>query len=520
MQRVSDQSDVIELLSNPATHGVQSVERIDTHASTVFLAGTRALKLKRAVKYDYLDYSTADLRRRCCEAEIRINARMAPALYRRVVPVVRTRSGALTLGGEGMPVDWVVEMTRFDQDALFDRLAASGRLDLALMAPLAEEVAAVHASGTVREEFGGASGIARVVDGNALGCRQYGRDCFGLTACDSLVTASRVALRGCAGLLDRRRETGYVRECHGDLHLGNIVLIDGRPTLFDAIEFNHDIACIDVAYDLAFLLMDLWHRGLHLHANTVLNAYLGETHDFEGLTALPLFLSCRAAVRAKTSAAAALLQALPERQHMLQADARDYLNLATRLLPRAAPVIVAISGLSGSGKSTVARLVAPSVGAVPGAVVVRSDQVRKRLCGVSPLTKLGPAGYTREVSARVYEAMIADAAAVVQNGHAVIVDAVFARAEDRLALERAARAAGVAFAAVWLDATEPVLVDRVKRRGPDVSDADVAVVRMQCAQWADDVRWPHVNGAADESAVLADVRAQLQAQTVALDVAA
>jgi len=515
-----DQAEVIRLLADPSTYGTNAVEQIDTHASIVFLAGSRALKLKRAVKYDYLDYSTVERRRRFCDAELRVNARMAPVLYRRVLPVVRTRSGHLALDGEGTPVDWVVEMTRFDQQALFDRLAASGRLDLALMPPLAEEIAAVHASGAAREEFGGASGMTRVIDGNAAGLRKFGGECFGPAACDVLTAAARAALRTCTRLLERRRPSGYVRQCHGDLHLGNIVLVDGNPTLFDAIEFNDDIANVDVMYDLAFLLMDLWHRGLPAHANAVLNAYLGETHDVEGLAALPLFLSCRATVRAKTSATAASLRSTPESQRDLQATARAYLDLATRLLRPPAPAIVAIGGLSGSGKSTMARLLAPAVGAVPGAVVLRSDEIRKRLCGMPPLTRLGSGAYTPELSNRVYEALIADAAAVVGSGHSVIVDAVFARADDRRAVERAARGAGVPLAAVWLDAPERVLVDRVQQRGPDVSDADSNVVRMQCAQWADDVQWTHVDAAADQDTVLERLRAHVQTHTVALDRAA
>jgi predicted kinase len=311
-----------------------------------------------------------------------------------------------------------------------------------------------------------------------------------------------------------------VRECHGDLHLGNIVLLDGRPTLFDAIEFNDDLRCIDVMYDLAFLLMDLWHRQLPGHANAVLNTYLAQTHDFAGLAMLPLFLSCRAAIRAKTTVTAALLQPATERRCELQASALAYLKLATCLLRRAEPAIVAIGGLSGSGKSTLARELAPSIGPVPGAVVVRSDEIRKRLWGATALTKLGPAGYTPEMSARVYEALTADAVAVAESGHAAIVDAVFARADDRLVIEREARAAGVAFAAVWLDAPERVLVERVEQRGPDVSDADPDVVRMQCAQWADDVRWTHVDAVGDLPTVQARVRAQLQSQAVAMDAAA
>lgn len=516
----ADQDSVIRLLSDPSTHGADEVQRIDTHASVIFLAGTRALKLKRAVRYDYLDYSTADLRRRSCEAEVRINGRIAPGLYRGVIPIVRTSTGTLTLGGDGTPVDWVIEMTRFDQDALFDREAAAGRLDLATLTSLGAEIALFHESCAVRSDFGGAAGMARVIDGNAAGFREFGRDSLEAPACEALTLATRASLRACSPLLESRRLDGYVRECHGDLHLGNIVLFAGRPTLFDAIEFNDDIACIDVMYDLAFLLMDLLHRELPAHANTVLNAYLARTRDFDALAALPLFLSCRAAIRAKTSATAARLQATPEAMRPLQVQARAYVALAARLLRRPGPAIIAVGGLSGSGKSTLARLLAPSIGAAPGAIVLRSDEIRKRLWGASPLTKLGRDAYTPEMSARVYEALAADAAAIARSGHVAIVDAVFARGDDRAAVERAARFDGVPFAALWLDAPEEVLVERVRQRGPDVSDADADVVRMQCAQFAGDVRWPHVNAAADRDLLIAQARTLLQAQTGALTIAA
>jgi aminoglycoside phosphotransferase family enzyme/predicted kinase len=519
VHREPSQADVIQLLMDPATHAGAPVERIDTHASIVFLAGDRALKLKRAVTYDYLDFSTVERRRRFCDAELRINGRLAPALYRRVIPVTRTTAGALALGGEGTPVDWVVEMTRFDQEALFDRLAAAGRLELAPMVPLAEEIASFHASCAVRDEFGGEQGIARVIAGNAIGLRQFAGSGLGAAGGDALIALTTATWRASAHLLEGRRRAGYVRQCHGDLHLGNIVLWEGRPTLFDAIEFNDDIACIDVMYDLAFLLMDLWQRRLPAHANRVLNTYLAETRDIDGLGALPLFLSCRAAIRAKTTATAAPLQA-PAAQPGMQRRAQEYLELAARLLRPPAPVIVAVGGLSGSGKSTVARALAPLLGAVPGAVVLRSDETRKRLWGASPLTRLGPAAYTPEMSARVYEALAGDVAAVVAAGHSAVVDAVFARADDRRAIERAARAAGAACAVLWLDAPEGVLIERVRQRGPDVSDADVDVVRMQCAQSAGEVSWPRVDAAADVDVVVARAQASLQAQAVALDPAA
>jgi aminoglycoside phosphotransferase family enzyme len=274
--QTDDQSAVIAFLSQPSTHGGVAVERSETHASIVFLAGARAYKLKRAVRFDYLDFSTVERRRQMCEAEVRLNRRTAPAIYRGVVPV--TRSGAaLTLGAGGEPIDWVVEMNRFDQKDLFDRLAVAGGLGLDLMTPLATAIAGFHASAEPRTDQGGKAGMAWVIEGNADGFAEFGRECLDPRAAAGVTEDSWAALHACEDLLERRRESGFVRQCHGDLHLRNIVLLDGRPTLFDGVEFNDQISCVDVWYDLAFLLMDLWRRTLSGHANTVLNRYLMET---------------------------------------------------------------------------------------------------------------------------------------------------------------------------------------------------------------------------------------------------
>ena len=521
MSADSNQRDVIDLLSNPATHSGEAVERIETHASIVFLAGTRAYKLKRAVKYDYLDFSTPELRRRNCNAELEVNRRSAPMLYRRVTPIVRTAAGSLALGGEGVPVDWVVEMARFDQEALCDRMAAGGRLGVRAMIALAEEIASLHERCASRTDDGGAQGIARVIHGNEEGLRDLGNEILLPAECEALTRSATAALGKVAPLLEARRQGGLVRQCHGDLHLGNIVLLDGRPVLFDAIEFNDDIACIDVMYDLAFLLMDLWHRRLRSHANTVLNAYLAATQDVEGLAALPLFLSCRAAIRAKTTATAARLQAALTPRRVMEQAAREYLNLALRVITPGAPVIAAVGGLSGSGKSTLARRLAPAIGAVPGALIVRSDEIRKRLCGAaSPLTRLGAEAYTPEMSGRVYEALADHAACIVRTGHSVVVDAVFANPWERAAIERTARSLDVTFAPVWLDAPEDVLVSRVSHRDSDASDADAKVVHMQCARWSGDVPWPRVDATGEREAVEGRARARLRAQFVAVDSAA
>jgi aminoglycoside phosphotransferase family enzyme/predicted kinase len=506
-----DQSDVVAFLSSPATHGGAAVERIETHASIVFLAGARALKLKRAVRYDYLDFSTPDRRRAMCEAEVRINRRTAPGLYQGVIAVTREADGGLALDGAGAPVDWLVAMARFDQEGLFDRLAARGALDLAVMRPLASAIARFHRAAEPRRDHGGATGLAWVIDGNEAGFAEQGAGILDPAMAAVLTAEARASLAEVRVLADTRRDRGLVRQCHGDLHLRNIVLLDGLPTLFDAIEFNDEIACTDVLYDLAFLLMDLWRRGLPAHANAVLNGYLAEAPDVEGLALLPLFLSCRAAVRAKTSATAATLQADVRRRDELQGLAREYLAMARRLLHPPAPALVAVGGFSGTGKSTLAFAIAPEIGAVPGAVVIRSDEVRKQLRGVGPLDRLGPEGYTPEVSRQVYSVVADRATQAVGAGHTAIVDAVYARPAERAVIEGRAARAGVPFAGLWLEAPVPVLVDRAGRRRLDASDADADVVRRQVCLETGPISWTRLNASMAPADVAARALAVLAA---------
>lgn len=502
-----EQTPVIEFLSSPHTHGGAPVERIETHASIVFLAGDRAWKLKRAVRYDYLDFSTATKRKAMCEAELRINRRTAPTLYRGVVAITRESSGSLALGGGGAPIDWVIEMARFDQDGLCDRLAARHALPLEVMRPLASEIARFHAAAEPRRDHGGRSGLEWVVDGNATGFREQGAGILDPALARQVTDEARAQIERHGARLDARRDAGLVRQCHGDLHLRNIVLIDGRPTLFDAIEFNDEIACVDVLYDTAFLLMDLWRRDLPRHANELWNRYLTETGDVDGIALLPLFLSCRAAVRAKTSATAARLQEEPFRRRESEEQARRYLQMASRLLRPAPPVLIAVGGLSGSGKSSLAMALAPSIGAVPGAVVVRSDEIRKQLSGVAPRHRLGPEGYTEDMSRRVYAELGERADRVLREGQAAIVDAVFARLSDRQAIEQIARDARVPFVGLWLDAPEAVLVERVAHREHDVSDADAAVIRGQLRQDVGSMSWARIDASPGLDVVLPQAEA-------------
>lgn len=504
-----DQTAVIAFLGAPSTYGVPAVERIDTHTAIVFLAGSHAYKLKRAVLYDYVDFSTAERRHAMCDAEVRLNRRTAPALYLGVLAVTREPDGSLALAGTGTPVDWVVEMNRFPQEALFDRLASAGQLELELMPPLAAAIARFHAAAERRADHGGAAGMTWVVDGNAAGFAEYGT-ALDRAASMRVTDDSRAEIRRRTALLEARRTAGYVRQCHGDLHLRNIVLLDGQPTLFDGVEFDDEISCTDVLYDLAFLLMDLRRRRLPRHANAVWNRYLAETGDLDGLPLMPLFLSCRAAVRAKTSVTSARFQSEPSRRSELENLAREYLAMAEHLLHPSGSCVVAVGGLSGTGKSTLALALAPSIGAVPGAVVHRSDELRKGLLGVPPLERLHPEAYSPQISERVYYALAERARLTVNGGYAAIADAVFARPEDRQAIERVAAEASVPFVGVWLEAPEATLIARTEQRRHDPSDADAAVVRMQGARDTGPISWHRLDASLEPHLVLQNATAHMR----------
>jgi aminoglycoside phosphotransferase family enzyme/predicted kinase len=489
------QRETIDFLSRPEAYGrVGAVERIDTHISIVFLAGRRAYKLKRAVTFPYLDYSSLQLRRAACEREVRLNRRTAPDLYRAAVAVTREPDGRLALGGHGEPIEWLVEMSRFDDSLLLDRLAEAGRLDVPVVVRLADIVASFHDGALPRRDHGGTASMRRVVEGNRVEMLGDSGGALDRQACAALCAESLAAIEGHDLLLEARRLHGLVRQCHGDLHLHNVFLRDGQPTLFDAIEFNDDLACIDVMYDFAFLLMDLVFRGLPRHANAAVNSYIERRRDYRGLTLLPLFLSCRAAIRAKVAAAAARVQQNRLEAARLRTEAQAYLTLALRLLRPSRPALVAIGGLSGSGKSTLAASLAPSLGPAPGAVIVRSDVIRKEMFGVEPTHRLPDSAYVPEVSAEVYARALHAAEACVRSGHAAIVDAVFAEPGHRRAVERMAAEAGVPFTGIWLEVPYDVAAQRLESRSADASDATARVLRAQARKSVGEIAWARLDG--------------------------
>ena len=486
----------------------QARERIDTHAAIVFLAPDRVYKLKRAVRFSYLDYSTLEQRERACRAELALNRRTVQDLYLGVRALTRASDGTIAFDGAGEVVDWVIEMRRFDQTLLFDRMAERGELTAALMESLGAEIAAFHAAAEVTPGRGGHASLKLEIDGNELNLGRTPR-IFPSEVCASLVRRWREELAEHAELLDRRDRTGHVRRCHGDLHLRNIVLWHGRPALFDCIEFSEHLSCIDVLYDLAFLLMDLEHRGLRPSANVVFNAYLDRADEADGLAALPLMMSLRAAIRAHTGVAAAHAQPSSERREAMADEARAYLDLAAGLLRRPPPVLVAIGGVSGTGKSTLARALSPVCGIAPGARILHTDALRKRLFGVEPAQRLDVRAYTMEVNLSVYRRQREAAAQALRGGYSVIADGVFGRAEERAAIAAVAQELGVPFKGLWLTAPVDVLRGRILERRGDMSDATVDVLLEQLKRDPGDVDWKRIDAGGSVAATLERARAAL-----------
>src|SRR6266404_1650971 len=367
---MQSQEAVLAYLAAPSTHGMPEVDRIDTHISAVFLAGDRALKVKRAVRYPFLDYSTLAQRKAACAAELEVNRPFAPQIYRGILPITREPDGRLAIDGKGTPVEWAVEMRRFDEARTLDRLAESGEIDAALADALGREIAAAHRGAPVVDAAPWIEALSSYLDRNATAFRAM-PELFAAAEVDALDRLSRASLERIRPLLIERGRLGLIRRGHGDLHLGNIALIGGDPVAFDAIEFDPVIASGDVLYDLAFLVMDLIERGLRAAANIVLNRYLVATqrvHDLDALRALPLFLSLRAAIRANVTAARMAAADAGHRPALARA-ARTYFALARSLLEAAPPMLIAVGGLSGTGKTVLARALAPELEPPPGAVV-------------------------------------------------------------------------------------------------------------------------------------------------------
>jgi uncharacterized protein len=505
-----EEREICAFLSDPASYGngAQSVDVVETHIARVFLAGDDAYKLRKRVHLRFVNFSTLHSRHSAAVREMEINRPHAPNIYLGLVPIMR-HEGRLHLGGRGEIVEWAVHMRRFPQDAVLSHREEQGPLSDDLSRALADMVARYHQDSPICEACDGARILAPVVE-QLSGALAYGHPEVAAGLAD--------AFERTQPLLVERGNAGCVRRCHGDFHLGNIVLIDNAPVPFDALEFSEALATIDVLYDLAFLLMDLDARRDRQAANAVLNSYVAFEPvggEIEGLASLPLFLACRAGVRAVV--AMARTEQLEEDQTTeLRAEIRRNAGLAAAYLAPPPPILIAVGGLSGTGKSTLANVLAALVGAAPGALHLRSDVERKRLFGVPETQRLDRQHYRIGTAQRVYNIIEDKARRALAAGHPVIVDAVFAKQDERAAVEAIAREAGCEFVGLWLTAPAETLISRVERRRGDASDADRRVVREQLGYDLGDIAWTQIDASQTPEYSLAETRQALSAAGIAL----
>jgi aminoglycoside phosphotransferase family enzyme/predicted kinase len=474
-------------------------------------AGADAWKVKRAVRFPYMDFSSLVLRRAACARELERNQRSAPDIYLGCVPIVRRGDGKLALGGSGEVVEWTVHMRRFEQSALLSNIAAASGIDAVLAKAVADEVFDSHQRAERRVVPSEAAPLAALVASvsRSLATSRF----FPALGVARFASLGQDQLSKVAALLDARARQGSVRLCHGDLHLDNIVLWHRRPLLYDAIEFDEAIATIDVLYDLAFLLMDLERHGQRSAANVVLNRYLWRSQDdgdLAGLRAMPLFLGLRAAIRAMVTADRAGAVGGARRDDSSE-RARPYLASALGYLAPSPPRLIAIGGVSGSGKSTLGAAIAPLCGPAPGALHLRSDLERKAVFAVAETVRLPSEAYANSVSERVYGILCSKARLALAAGHSVVADAVFPTPVARSAIAAVAGEVGVPFQGVWLTAEPAQLASRLAARRNDASDATPEHLATQLARDAGDLApdWTRVDAGGTTEATRTSVLSAL-----------
>lgn len=477
-------SPLIDTLRHPGCypHPVGSVELIETHISWVLLAGEFVYKLKKPLNLGFLDFSTLARRKFYCEEEVRLNRRTAPDLYVEVVGIGGTPDHPM-LEGSGEAFEYAVKMCRFDPAAGFDRMLAQGRLESRHIVDLGQALAELHRIADVAGTESPLGNVAAVVDpirdnftdlDRALHHEAIAR---GLSSLERWTEAQLVRL---LPLIRQRHRDGFIRECHGDLHLGNIALICGRATLFDCVEFSEDLRWIDVVSDLAFAVMDLHSRGEPGLAWRLLDTYVAVTGDYSGLRLLPLYMVYRALVRAKV-AAIRLNDSDADRESVLEQIA-GYLGLATRISQESRPAVLITLGVSASGKSWLGQQLVERVGLVR----LRSDIERKRLHGLGPQDRSGSGVdsglYSAEATARTYHCLADATRSLVDAGIPALIDAACLQRWQRRLFSDLAAELGVPFGMVHCHADDAVLRQRIVAReavGDDPSEAGVAVLEQQ-----------------------------------------
>jgi len=470
----------IQALLNPAAypHPVAKIELIETHISWVLLTGPFAYKIKKNIQFDFLDFSTLEKRHFYCEEELRLNRRLAPELYLQVVPITGSEANP-KIGGTGTAFEYAVKMQQFATDQLLSNVADNGLLDDSIIDQLADLTAGFHrhaAADTSESRFGTPEETQHWFAGNFSHIRPLIHDKGFLSKLDQLEQWGELTLQNNTPLMLQRKQQGFIRECHGDLHLGNIALIDGTVTAFDGIEFNPGLHWIDVMSEIAFVVMDLQERGFNKLATRFLNRYLSNSGDYEGLALLPYYLAYRALVRCKV----ALLRWQQHQNPQDYLEAENYVNLAERYSAPGRRRIIITHGFSGSGKSTYSTEIADAADMVH----LRSDVERQRLLAAEKQGKSGvnQGIYSTDKILLIYQHLAGLAASVLAAGYSVLIDAAFLQAAQRDIFLRLAAAQQVDFLIMDFYAPIAELQRRIRHRqqlGQDASEATLEVLAHQ-----------------------------------------
>jgi hypothetical protein len=465
---------------------VEKCELIETHISWVILAGSYAYKIKKSLDLGFLDFSTLEKRRFYCQEELRLNKRLAPMMYLSVVPITGTAEFP-QWAGAGEAIEYAVKMRAFPQQAQLDRVLALGALTAGQIDILAKYIANFHNQIEVagmKNWYGNPESVLKPVEENFKQIREHTQNLKALDMLSELEYWSQKNFQEMESFFAERKINGFVRECHGDLHLRNITWMDDGPVVFDCIEFSPGLRWIDVINDVAFLVMDLQDRGQPAMAQRFLNSYLEHTGDYGGLEVLQFYKIYRALVRAKIDAIRSRQAGItPGEQAEAKQDFLEYLNLALRYIRPKRPHLIVTYGMSASGKSTVSR----SLLELLGAVRVRSDVERKRLFGLKPdddgQSALGKGIYSTEATEKTYRKLEELAAKIIDAGYPVIVDAVFLNYQEREHFRKLAKNKQIPFTILECTTDEKTLRQRIAERKNDISDADLKVLELQLSEW-------------------------------------
>jgi uncharacterized protein len=464
-----------EFYPHPVT---EPIELVQTHISYVLLTGDFVYKLKKPVNFGFLDFSTLEKRQHFAGEEVRLNQRGAAKLYLGVVAITQSEN-AFAIEGAGEAVEYAVKMQQFPQDTLLSEMFDQGRLDQALIVTLAKELAQFHGKSERNDHirtYGTVAAIRQAFDENYSQSVGYIDRAQTQAQWDATKAYSDRIFDSQGDLFEARVQADKIRECHGDIHLRNIAYWQDEMLLFDCIEFNEPFRFVDTMYDVAFVCMDLDARGRSDYANLLLNTYLEQTGDYEGVQVLPLYLSRQAYVRAKVTSFLLDDPGIPETVKVASAKtAADYYRLAYDYTQGTTGKLIVMSGFSGSGKSTVARQLAQA----HNGIQIRSDAVRKHLAGIPVEQKGEDSIYTAEMSAKTFDRMLSLGLLLAKQGQTVILDGRYDSVSARSTVIEQARNAGLDLSIVHCDAPMDVLKERVADRTGDIADADVAVLSRQ-----------------------------------------